>query len=326
MSQLLKISDLRLQFKTFEGVSQVLNGVDLELHRGDIMGLVGETGCGKSLTALSVSRLVATPPGEYTAGSVLFDGEEILAKSEAEMQQLRGRRIAMIFQDPTTNLNPVFTIEAQMVDVILAQGELKGWGARAAARERAVELLTKVGITDARKRIKSYPHEFSGGMKQRVLIAMALAGSPDLLIADKPTTALDVSIQAQILQLIKNLVREMNLTVLLVTHNLGVVAQVCNKVTVMYAGNVVETGPVREIFKRPQHPYTKGLLASVPTVGQELKGIPGSIPNLVTPPSGCRFHPRCPLATAICQTVFPPMAEDGTEHRVYCYHPLGVAE
>lgn len=326
MSQLLKIRDLHLEFQTYDGVARVLNGVDLDLETGHIMGLVGETGCGKSLTALTISRLVATPPGRYTAGSVQFHGEELLTRTEAEMEKLRGRKIAMIFQDPTTNLNPVFTIEQQMVDVILAQGNTIGRAALKAARERAVALLVKVGIPDAAKRIKSYPYEFSGGMKQRVLIAMALAGNPDLLIADEPTTALDVSIQAQILRLIKDLVREMNLTVLLVTHNLGVVAQVCDLVTVMYAGNVVETGPVREIFKRPRHPYTRGLIASVPAVGRELAGIPGSIPNLIDPPSGCRFHPRCPYATEECRTALPPAVQgEGPGHRVHCYHSFGAA-
>jgi len=326
MSQLLKIRDLHLEFQTYDGVAQVLNGVDLDLDTGHIMGLVGETGCGKSLTALTISRLVATPPGRYTGGSVQFRGEELLTKTEAEMEKLRGRKIAMIFQDPTTNLNPVFTIEQQLVDVILAQGSTTGRVSRKAARERAVALLVKVGIPDAAKRIKSYPYEFSGGMKQRVLIAMALAGNPDLLIADEPTTALDVSIQAQILRLIKDLVREMNLTVLLVTHNLGVVAQVCDSVTVMYAGNVVETGPVREIFKRPRHPYTRGLLASVPAVGRELAGIPGAIPNLINPPSGCRFHPRCAYATDECRTALAPAVQGvGPGHSVHCYHPFSAA-
>ncbi len=333
---LVAIRDLRLNFHTFEGVARTLVGVDLTLRRGDVLGLVGETGCGKTMTALSIPRLIPCPPGEIVAGQVLFDGQDVLAKSETEMQELRARRMALIFQDPTTNLNPVFTIEEQMVDAILSkQGIRSLWSytpvarllptareQRRQARQVAVEMLRRVGIPQPERRIHSYPHEFSGGMKQRVLIAMAVAGRPDLLIADEPTTALDVSIQAQILRLFKGLVREYRLTVLLITHNLGVVARTCNRVAVMYAGRVVEEGDVRSIFKNPQHPYTQGLLRALPTREHrkgELEGIPGSIPSPLAPPSGCRFHPRCPHALAVCPEKPPPMLPMGPNHRVACY-------
>jgi oligopeptide/dipeptide ABC transporter ATP-binding protein len=330
---ILDIRDLYLDFGTFEGVSHVLNGVNLVLRTGEVMGLVGETGCGKTLTGLSVSRLVSTPPGHYPRGEVWFDGRDVMTLSEAEMRPLRGRRIAMIFQDPATNLNPTFKISEQMVDVALSiaaqSGDasilgrfLSAGGRRQAARQRSVELLEKVGIEDAARRIDSYPYEFSGGMRQRVLIAMALLGQPQLLIADEPTTALDVSVQAQILRLFYSLVKEYRLSVLLITHNLGVVAQLCDSVSVMYAGNVVETGPVGRVFHHPSHPYTQGLLRSIPTPQTrrgELAGVPGNIPNLVDPPPGCRFEPRCPFAMPVCRTAFPPVVSVEELHGVACY-------
>ena len=334
---LVEIRDLRLNFNTFDGVSNVLAGVNLTIEPGDVMGLVGETGCGKTMTALSIPRLIPCPPGQIVGGQVLFEGEDVLRKSEEEMQQLRASRIAMIFQDPTTNLNPVFTIEEQMVDAILcrmgAQWALgltpftrwqgSAQAVRREAKDKAIAMLRRVGIPQAAERIRSYPHEFSGGMKQRVLIAMAMAGSPHLLIADEPTTALDVSIQAQILRLMKELVDEYRLTVLLITHNLGVVAKICNKVAVMYAGRVVESGTIREIFKSPKHPYTLGLLNASPTRERqrgELQGIPGSIPNLLRPPLGCRFNPRCPHVMPQC-TVEPPPAVIplSRTHNVACH-------
>ena len=302
-----------------------------------MLGLVGETGCGKTMTALSIPRLIPCPPGQIVGGQVRFEGEDVLAKSEAEMQQLRAARIAMIFQDPTTNLNPVFTIEEQMVDAALCRlGEQWALGLtpfsrwqgsvrekRRQARQKAVEMLKRVGIAQAEQRIHSYPHEFSGGMKQRVLIAMAMAGQPHLLIADEPTTALDVSIQAQILRLMKELVDEYHLSVLLITHNLGVVAKICNKVAVMYAGRVVETGTLREIFKAPKHPYTVGLLNAIPTRERqrgELQGIAGAIPNLLDPPAGCRFHPRCPHVLAQCrQEPAPAVIPLTRTHQVACH-------
>ncbi|MBF9235243.1 ABC transporter ATP-binding protein [Microvirga alba] len=329
---LLEIRDLHLGMRSFEGEAHVLNGIHLTVERGEIWGIVGETGCGKSLTGLSISRLVSTPPGRYITGSISLEGRNLLTASEPEMQSLRGRRIGMIFQDPTTNLNPAFRVGEQIVDVALHAGGLDpsilGVGAKAsrserkkAARNLAIDMLAKVGIPKAGERIDDYPHQFSGGMRQRVLIAMALIGRPDLLIADEPTTALDVSVQAQILRLLYDLVQEHQLGVLLITHNLGVVAQICTHVAVMYAGNIIESGSVREVFKNPNHPYTTGLLASVPTAKMkrgELQGLPGSVPNLLAPPPGCRFAPRCAAVQPRCTAAIPPSVAVAAHHEVAC--------
>ena len=335
MADLLNIEDLHLEFHTYDGVAKVLAGVDLKMQRGDVLGLVGETGCGKSMTALSVARLIPMPPGVITAGRVTFDGEDILSKSEGEMETFRASHLGMIFQDPVTNLNPLFTIREQLVDAVLYQqargqkvpGRWKGFipsvrQLRQEAHERAVELMRLTGISDGDKRIFEYPHQFSGGMRQRVLIAMALAGDPDLLIADEPTTALDVTIQAQILRLIRSLVKQLGLTVLLITHNLGVVARSCERVAVMYAGRVIEESPVRELFKNPKHPYTRGLINAVPQKDVSrggLIGIPGMIPNLIDPPVGCRFHPRCAHAMQICRQQVPAVIPVGAEHTTSCF-------
>jgi oligopeptide/dipeptide ABC transporter ATP-binding protein len=337
---LVEIKDLRLNFRTFDGVSKVLNGVNLKMWRGDVLGLVGETGCGKTMTALSIARLVPCPPGEITGGEVLFEGEDVLKKSDEEMRLLRAQKLAMIFQDPTTSLNPVFSIGDQMIDIIGSRRDtskasrlsmLGGLGnlvpgvrvLRRGARDRALEMLNRVGIADAPSRIDDYPHQFSGGMRQRVLIATALSGTPTLLIADEPTTALDVSIQAQILRLIEELVQELELSVLLITHNLGVVAKMCQKVAVMYAGVVVEYGSALEIFKEPKHPYTVGLMRAIPTYGTkkgEIQGIPGSVPNLLDPPPGCRFHPRCEHAMPRCaEEPPPPPVQIAEGHEVCCF-------
>lgn len=335
MADLLRIENLHLEFRTFDGVAKVLAGVDLTMRRGDVLGLVGETGCGKSMTALAIPGLIPMPPGVITEGRILFDDEDLLDKNRDEMQRFRARKLGMIFQDPTTNLSPVYTIREQLIDAVLYQrmdaervpGRWKGWlpsarQIRLDAERRAVELMALVGIPDGDKRIAEYPHQFSGGMRQRVLIAMALAGEPDLLIADEPTTALDVTIQAQILRLITSLVRQLGLSVLIITHNLGVVAQTCQRVAVMYAGRVIENAPVRELFRHPQHPYTQGLLRAVPTTHVqrgELEGIPGTIPNLVNPPSGCRFHPRCAHVMDVCKGIVPPGYTREAEHVTYCH-------
>ncbi|MBP1846390.1 oligopeptide transport system ATP-binding protein [Rhizobium petrolearium] len=290
---LLDIRNLNLAMKSYEGETQILHGIDLKIERGEIWGMVGETGSGKSLTGLSVSRLVPSPPGRYVAGSIKFRGKDVLQATDREMRGLRGRHIGMIFQDPTTNLNPAFRIGTQLVDVALhaghadpsvlglnpgaSRGDLKK-----AARRAAVEMLEKVGIAKAAERIHDYPHQFSGGMRQRALIAMAMIGKPDLLIADEPTTALDVSVQAQILRLIHDLVTERNIGVLLITHNLGVVAQICSHVAVMYRGRILEAGKVDDVLKRPSHSYTQALLHSVPTAHTkrgELKGLNGLMPE-----------------------------------------------
>jgi oligopeptide/dipeptide ABC transporter ATP-binding protein len=330
---LVEIRDLYCEMVTFDGVAKVLNGVNLTVHKGDLLGLVGETGCGKSVTAMSIPRLVPEPPARYPRGQVLFKGQDVLTKNAKAMRELRAQHIGVVFQDPMTGLNPVFTIEQQMVDAILARqdalaaaGFVRGWlpsarEQRRAARERAIGLLRRVGIPEPEKRIHAYPHEYSGGMRQRVLIALAISGQPELLIADEPTTALDVSVQAQILRLIAQLVQEIDLTVLLITHNIGVVAQLCNKIAVMYAGNVVESGPTREILRNPKHPYTRGLMQAIPeetSVRGSLRGVAGNVPSLLEPPPGCRFHTRCAHVREICKQALPPMHQVSPQHEVAC--------
>ncbi|WP_283192737.1 ABC transporter ATP-binding protein [Rhizobium sp. AN80A] len=291
---LLDIKNLNLSMRSFEGETQILHGIDLKVERGEIWGMVGETGSGKSLTGLSVSRLIPPATGRYLAGSIEFEGRDVLKAGEKEMRALRGRKIGMIFQDPTTNLNPVFRIGTQLVDVALHAGQAdptalgleQGASSRdlkKAAKRVAVDMLDKVGIPKAAERIHDYPHQFSGGMRQRVLIAMAMIGKPDLLIADEPTTALDVSVQAQILKLIHDLVDERNIGVLMITHNLGVVAQICSHVAVMYRGRILERGSVTEVLKRPAHVYTQALLNSIPTAHTkrgELRGLGGVMPEV----------------------------------------------
>lgn len=330
---LVEIRDLYAEMVTFDGVSKVLNGVNLTINKGDLLGLVGETGCGKSVTAMTIPRLVPQPPARYTQGQVLFRGENVLEKKGDALREMRAQHIGIVFQDPMTGLNPVFTVEQQMVDAILsrqnalqATGFIRGWmpsnrQRRTQARERAIQLLRRVGIPEPEKRIHAYPHEYSGGMRQRVLIAMAISGRPDLLIADEPTTALDVSVQAQILRLIAELVREIGLTVLLITHNIGVVAQLCNRIAVMYAGNVVESGLTQDVLRSPKHPYTQGLLQAIPdeTIERgDLVGIAGSVPSLINPPSGCRFAPRCAHVSDKCSLRFPPTLGVAPNHDVAC--------
>ncbi len=337
---LLKIRNLHLSMHSFDGKAHVLNGINLEVKRNEIWGLVGETGCGKSLTGLSVSGLVSSPPAEYHGGEILFDGEDLLGCHEQRLLALRGNKIGMIFQDPTTNLNPVFTIGTQLVDVALAAGAsdpqvlgrtvgASGRARRRAARALAGDMLDKVGIPNARARLDDYPHQFSGGMRQRVLIAMALIGRPDLLIADEPTTALDVSVQAQILDLLRQMVDEFRMGVILITHNLGVVAQTCSHVAVMYAGNVVESGPVRLVLEQPAHPYTRALMRAIPTRDVKrgaLFGLAGSVPNLLSPPTGCRFAPRCVLASPACHSALPADREVPPDHKVACVHVSAMKE
>ncbi|MBL8587785.1 MAG: ABC transporter ATP-binding protein [Methylobacteriaceae bacterium] len=330
---LVEIDELHLTMTSYDGAAHVLAGVSLSLERGEIWGLVGETGCGKSLTGLTLSRLVASPPARYLSGAVRFDGRDLLAADEETMRDLRGRRIGMIFQDPTTNLNPAFRVGTQMIDVALHAGRVDpsilGLAAgasrgarRRAARDLAVSMLDRVGIVDAARRIDDYPHQFSGGMRQRVLIAMALIGRPDLIIADEPTTALDVSVQAQILALLHRLAAEDGLAILLITHNLGVVAQIASHVAVMYAGAVVEAGDVRAVLKSPRHPYTQALIAALPRADVKrgaLAGLPGVVPDLLTPPPGCRFLPRCPIGAADCARAAPGLAPVDTGQRVACF-------
>ncbi len=332
---ILEVNNLKVHFDTFEGTAQVLDGVSFHLDKGDTLGLVGETGCGKSITVKAILQLLPIPPARIASGEILFEGRNILEMDDAEIQQIRGNQISMIFQDPVTFLNPVFTIEEQMVDVILAHQKTRQKFARLhgstvdvpimdkeAAKAKAVELLEHVKIPQAVRRIHSYPHEFSGGMRQRVLIAMALSGSPQVLIADEPTTALDVTIQAQILKLMNALVQAHQNSVLLISHDLGIIAKLCKRVAVMYAGNIVETCDTATIFTKQFHPYTKGLLKSIPVFSSErkrLQGIQGTIPNFVTPPSGCRFHPRCSEVMDICRQQKPELLELDTGHQVSCF-------
>jgi oligopeptide/dipeptide ABC transporter ATP-binding protein len=288
---LLEVKGLRTSFYTRDGVVHAVDGIDFHVDRGEIMGLVGESGCGKSVTSLSIMRLVARP-GRIEDGNLLFDGQDLLTLSDEQMRHIRGDRISMIFQQPQSSLNPVWDVGKQIAEVLeLHRGMKKG-----PARERALDLLRMVGIPDPKRRLDAFPHEMSGGMAQRVMIAMALACEPELLIADEPTTALDVTIQAQILDLMRNLRDETGTAIILITHDLGVVAEMCDRVAVMYAGEIVEQSDVTSLFRRPKHPYTQGLIDSIPVVGSvqdELKVIPGSVPNLIDLPSTCRFAPRC---------------------------------
>ena len=312
---ILEIKDLYLNFKTMWGVAKVLNGVSFEIKEGEIFGLVGETGCGKSVTAMSILRLL--PSNAQISGKILFKGENLLEKSEEEMRKIRGKEISIIFQDPMTSLNPLFKIGDQMLDIITHHEKMN----KENAWEHAKNLLTAVGLSDPERILNSYPHELSGGMRQRIMIAMALSSNPSLLIADEPTTALDVTIQKQILELILKLRDEYNFSVLLITHDLGVVAEVCDRVGVMYAGNIVEVAPTEEIFENPLHPYTKGLLSVVPDprTKKSLKPLRGSVPSLLNPPSGCRFHPRCDYAMDLCTRMKPKLVERFQDHFVACH-------
>jgi oligopeptide/dipeptide ABC transporter ATP-binding protein len=321
---LLDIQDLHTHFHTTDGVVRAVDGVSFKLEEGETLGLVGESGCGKSVTALSVLRLIPRPPGEISGGPLLFRGENLLAKSEKEMRKIRGNAISMIFQEPMTSLNPVFTCGFQIMEAIQLHQKLD----RARARERAIEMLRVVGIPSPEQRVDEYPHQLSGGMRQRVMIAMALSCNPALLIADEPTTALDVTIQAQILDLIARLRREFGMSVLIITHDLGVVAEVADRVAVMYAGKVAEYAAVRDLFARPLHPYTQGLLSSIPRLGTDLERlqvIPGTVPNPLEFPAACRFHPRCPLVVDRCRQEEPPLVPHGDGHLTACWRAGEVA-
>ncbi|HXF69736.1 MAG TPA: ABC transporter ATP-binding protein [Thermoflexus sp.] len=321
---LLEVRDLRTYFFTEDGIVKAVDGVSFHVRRGEILGLVGESGCGKSVTSLSIMRLI-TPPGRILGGEVLFDGVDLLKLPEPEMVRLRGSRISMIFQQPVSCLNPVFKVGDQIAEVFQVHEGLS----RAEGWKRAVELLRMVGIPDPERRAHSYPHELSGGMAQRVMIAMALALGPELLIADEPTTALDVTIQAQILDLMRELQRRMNTSIILITHDMGIVAEMCDRVAVMYAGQIIEEADVRTIFADPQHPYTQGLLGSIPVMGMvksRLDTIPGTVPNLIDLPPGCRFAPRCRARIEnqarlgnICLEENPPLFHTQPGHQVRCW-------
>jgi oligopeptide transport system ATP-binding protein len=318
MATLLEVKDLKTFFFTDDGVVRAVNGVSWHLDEGETLALVGESGCGKSVTAMSILRLIPNPPGRIVNGEIIFEGRDLLKVSDAEMRTVRGNRIGMIFQEPMTSLNPVLTIGQQIRESItlhLGLGEQE-------STARAVELLELVGIPEAAQRLKDYPHQFSGGMRQRVMIAMALSCNPKLLIADEPTTALDVTIQAQILEIMARLAREFGTAVLVITHNLGVVARYADRVNVMYAGEIVESGTAFDVFKHPRHPYTVGLMASVPrldaTEHVRLATIEGQPPMLINPIEGCPFRPRCDWAIDECATVHPELDLKEPGHRARC--------
>ena len=297
---LLEVKDLKTYFYTDSGVAKAVDGVTFSLDKGKTLGIVGESGCGKSVTSLSIMRLVDPATGRNEGGSIIFDGQDLLTLPEKEMRKLRGNRISMIFQEPMTSLNPVFTIGDQISESLKLHKGLD----KKAARDRAIELLELVGIPEAGKRVDEYPHQLSGGMRQRVMIAMALSGDPELLIADEPTTALDVTIQAQILQLIRDLQKELGMSVIYITHDLGVVANVADRVAVMYAGDIVEKAPTRALFDDPKHPYTIGLMNSIPDINDHvsrLRTLEGLVPSLYDMPSGCRFAPRCQFCCPECE-------------------------
>ena len=314
---LLQVEDLAVTFRTPEGLIHAVNGVDLHVDDGEIVGLVGESGCGKSVTALSILGLVPVPPGRFDRGAIRFRGKDLLRKSEREMQHIRGNDIAMVFQDPMASLNPVFPVGDQIAEAV----ELHQAQSRAAAAELAVDALRQVGVPLPEQRAHEYPHQLSGGMRQRVMIAMALSCGPQLLIADEPTTALDVTIQAQILHLLRDLARRRDMAVLLITHDLGVVAELVDRVTVMYTGRVVEQAAVGPLFREPRHPYTRALFDSMPRMEGEierLQAIGGTVPDAGALPPGCTFHPRCPQAAAVCEQRAPHLLDTGAGHLARC--------
>lgn len=316
---ILEVNNLHTYFNTDAGVVKAVNGVDYDLRKGEVLGIVGESGSGKSVSSLSIMKLIPEPPGKIVEGEVLFNGKDILKMNDREIRTVRGDKIAMIFQDPMTSLNPFLKISTQLMETIeLHQGLNK-----ADAKAKAIEMLHLVGIPAPEQRVNNYPHQFSGGMRQRVMIAMALSCNPEVLIADEPTTALDVTIQAQILDLIKDLSKRLNTAVIMITHDLGVVAGMCDKVCVMYAGKIVEKASNDEIFKDPKHPYTEGLIKSVPRLDvathQKLYSIEGQPPNVIDLPECCPFHPRCEKAMDICKTTFPPEVKLTEDRMVRCW-------
>jgi oligopeptide/dipeptide ABC transporter ATP-binding protein len=314
---LLEVRNLRTQFTTYRGLLPAVDGVTLTVRRGETLAIVGESGCGKSVTALSVMRLVRRP-GRIVSGSVLFDGQDLLRMAEAQVRDVRGGRMAMVFQDPLSTLNPTFSVQNQISESLRVHGVARG----RQARERCVELLEAMGIPAARDRLRSYPHELSGGMRQRVMIAIAVSCEPELLIADEPTTALDVTLQAQIMDLLAHLKEERRLAIVLITHDLGIVSQFSDRAAVMYAGSIVEEGPVAALLDDPLHPYTQGLLRCVPRLGRPevpITPIEGSVPDMVALPPGCRFAPRCPFVMDRCRDAVPPLYAHSGGRVVRCY-------
>jgi len=324
MAKLLEVRNLRTHFFTDDGTARSVDGIDFSVDRGETLGLVGESGCGKSVSALSVMRLIPEPPGKIVSGDILYNGRDLLKLSEDEMRSIRGNEISMIFQEPMTSLNPVFTVGHQIDEAVILHQKVS----KTEARLRSIEMLRLVGIPAPEQRYDEYPHQLSGGMRQRVMIAMALSCNPALLIADEPTTALDVTVQAQILELITRLQEELGMGMIMITHDLGVIAEVCDRVAVMYAAKVVEYSVVDEIFYNPKHPYTIGLLKSIPRMGQhkvKLATIEGTVPSPTNFPAGCHFCTRCAYADALCWNDEPPLVEVETGHFVACWHIDRVA-
>lgn len=314
----IEFKNLHTWFYTDAGIVKAVNGVDFEIRKGETVCVVGESGCGKSVTSLSLMHLVQSPPGKIVDGEILMDGRDLLKLSKSEMEHVNGKDVAMIFQEPMTSLNPVLKVGHQIMESILFHTD----ATKEEARAKALEMIKLVGIPRAEEIMECYPHELSGGMRQRIMIAMALVCNPKLLIADEPTTALDVTIQAQILDLMKKIQEEKGMSILMITHDLGVVAEMCTRAIVMYAGEIVEEAPIDELFNAPQHPYTKGLIASVPKLGSGVKvlpSIPGSVPDLSSLPSGCRFAPRCKYATEKCRAGKPELFEVGEGHYSRCW-------
>src|SRR6516164_7043583 len=317
--RLLEIRGLKTYFKTDDGMVRAVDGVDLFIDRGETLGVVGESGCGKTVTAMTVLKLIQMPPGRIVDGRILWQGRDLVPLSAEEMRQIRAKEIAIIFQEPMTSLNPAYTVGEQIAEALRLHEGLN----RRDAMDKTVEMLRLVHIPTPERRVRDYPHQFSGGMRQRVMIAMALSCSPKLLIADEPTTALDVTIQAQILDLLAEMKSRFGMAIMLITHAMGVVAETAQRVAVMYAGKVVEEAPVGELFSRPRHPYTQGLIRSIPRLDRaggktRLEAIPGTVPSLVDPPEGCRFAPRCSFAMTACTRATPPLREVGLGHKVAC--------
>ncbi|MFP7733570.1 ABC transporter ATP-binding protein [Priestia aryabhattai] len=318
MEKMIQIKNLHVQFSTYGGQVQAVRGVSFDLHKGETLAIVRESGCGKSVTSQSIMRLIPTPPGRIISGSILFKGQDLTKLSEKKMRDIRGADISMIFQDPMTALNPTLRVGEQIAENIMQHENIS----KEKAKKKALEILELVGIPNPKERLKQYPHEFSGGMRQRIVIAMALVCNPEVLIADEPTTALDVTIQAQILELFKDIQQKTDVSIVLITHDLGVVAQVADRIAVMYAGKIVEIGTRRDIFYTPQHPYTKGLLRSVPRLDlheSELVPIAGSPPDLFAPPPGCSFAPRCPYVMEVCDRMYPSSTKLKESHQVHCW-------
>ncbi len=315
---ILEVKNLKTYFYTDEGVVRAVDGVSFDIKKGETLGMIGESGCGKSVTALSIMRLIPQPPGRIMEGEIYFKGENLREKSESEIRRIRGNKIAMVFQEPMTSLNPLFTIGDQITEAIILHQKVD----KREAQCRVIEMLQRVGIPAPERRSHQYPHQLSGGMRQRAMIAMSLSCNPDLLIADEPTTALDVTIQAQILELMERFKKELGMTLLLITHNLGVIAEVSDRVAVVYAGKTVEYADVQAIFKHPRHPYMVGLLESVPRLddaSEKLKIIKGAVPNALNLPRGCRFHPRCEKVMDVCKAKPPPILEVEKNHWVRCW-------